>query len=625
MASLIILIGFVLHAVLKGAGSALGVGGDNPPLITICLYVLAIISGGWYIFPRALYAARNFRPDMNLLMTIAVAGAMMLGEWFEAAAVTILFALALMLESWSVGRARRAIKSLMNLSPSTARVVKDESETPVDVPLEEIEIDALVQVRPGDRVPLDGIVEKGTSFVDQAPITGESVPVVKTPGDELYSGAINGDGLLIMRVTKPASDSTLTRIIRLVEEAQSKRAHVEQWVERFARYYTPAMLGIAALIAFVIPVLSDGDWQRWIYNALVLLVIGCPCALVISTPVSIVAGIASAAKNGVLIKGGVFLEAPSKLKAIAFDKTGTLTYGKPSVQEIIPQNGISSSELLQLAASIENNSTHPIADAIVKKAQNENIELLECSEVIVHPGRGITGTIGNRRIKVGNPDYTGDAGATDEKISQQITNFLTEGFTVIAVKDEQHYYGVIALRDEVRKEAVSTIRKIKSLAIKSVVMLTGDQKIAAELVGNELQLDRVHSELLPEDKLNVVAELHSRFGNVAMVGDGVNDAPAMAKSSIGIAMGAIGTDTAIETADIALMSDELDRIPWLISHSRRTMSIIKQNVYFALGIKLVFIMLVLFGKATLWMAITADMGASLLVIMNGLRLLKVKK
>ncbi len=590
----------------------------------ISFYLASMVAGAWYVAPRALTSIRRLQPDMNLLMLVAVTGAVAIRQWQEAAAVTFLFALALYLESWSVGRARRAIKALMDISPTTARYVCPHDGAIEERPVEEVPVKAVVLVRPGEKIPLDGIVTKGTTTVNQAPITGESMPVRKEEGDEVFAGTINGDSSIEFRSTRRASDTTLAHIIRMVEDAQSRRAPAEQWVERFARVYTPSMMLSAVAIAVLPPLLFATDWITWFYQALVLLVIACPCSLVISTPVSIVAGITSAARNGVLIKGGAYLEAPGRLRAIAFDKTGTLTYGHPSVQSIIPMNHHSEQDLLANAAALESHSTHPLARAILKLATERDLKFSPAEDFTILPGQGARGSIGNHSYWIGSHRLLEQLDRENPEFHRLAVKVEDAGHSLVIMWCEDHVCGAMSIADGVRPEAAETVRTLKDLGVEKVVMITGDNERTAETVAAVVGVDEWHAELLPEDKVHTLRQLREALGQVAMVGDGVNDAPAMAEASVAIAMGAMGTDAAIETADVALMSDDLAKIPWLISHSRRTVMVIKQNIVFSLGLKVAFVALTLMGHASLWAAIAADMGASLLVIFNGLRLLNIR-
>jgi Cd2+/Zn2+-exporting ATPase len=631
------LVGLFLEARFGGGLLNPAAGGDDPsravptiavPTIAVVAYLIAITAGMLRVVPKAWQAARSLRPDMNLLMTIAVLGAIGIGEWFEAASVAFLFALALLLEGWSVGRARRAIESLLDLAPETARVRDLESGQVIEERIEDVPIGALVLVRPGDRVPLDGEVVAGSTSIDQSPITGESMPVLKAIGDEVFAGTVNVDGAFEMTSTRAASQTTLARIVSLVEDAQANRAPSERWVERFARRYTPSVLVLALAVAILPPLIFGQEWSPWFYNALVLLVIACPCALVISTPVSIVAGLAAAARAGVLIKGGAFLEAPAGWKVVAFDKTGTLTLGRPRVQRIVPLDAHSENELLGLAAALESESTHPLARAIVEAAEERSVPFEAAPESTLLPGKGSEGLIDNRRYWIGSHRLLIERVAGSERNHQRALSLAAElegsGQTVVAVGSDTHVCGLLTLKDEIRDSARPALEALRVSGIGRIVVLTGDNRQAAASIGEALGVDDVRAELLPEDKLKAVRALRAEHGEVAMVGDGVNDAPAMAASSCGIAMGAAGTDVALETADIALMSDDLGRLPWLVGHSRRTLAVVRQNIGFALGVKVVFLGLTLAGAATLWMAIAADMGASLLVIFNGLRLLRIE-
>ncbi len=624
LSAVAIIVGFLWHVGTVGLEAAFtgGEAGVGYPLLSRVAYILAILSGGWFIFPKALYAARALRPDMNLLMITAVIGAGIIGEWFEAAAVSCLFAVALLLESWSVGRARNAISALMDLTPSMARYICPHDGDIEEKPVGDVPPGVTVLVRPGEKIPLDGTVSKGESAVNQAPITGESIPVAIAPGDSVFAGTINEDGAFEFKATSTADDSTVARIIQMVESAQQRRAQSEQWVERFARYYTPAMMALALLISLVPPLFFGGAWIAWVYQALVILVIACPCALVISTPVSIVAGLSTAARAGILVKGGVFLEAPAHLKAIAMDKTGTLTEGKPEVQRIEPFNGHTVAELLERAAALEQGSEHPLARAILTRARDEGIEASPATGFRALKGKGAEGQIDGRDFWIGSHKLLHEKGAEDPEIHAVALAMEDAGHSVIAIGNDDHVCGLISVGDAVRQEAADAVAAMHAAGIQEVVMLTGDNQGTAKAIAAHCGVDQYQAELLPEDKVAAVAALVKKHGAVAMIGDGVNDAPAMAEAQLGIAMGVMGTDVAIETADVALMSDDLSRVAWLVGHSRRTLTIIKQNIFFALGLKLVFVLLALMGLATLWMAIAADMGASLLVIFNGLRLLR---
>lgn len=620
------LLGFVL-AVWIGGSLQSGLGSEgmgiahSVPVVSVAAYLIGILSGVWYVLPKAWRAAKTLRPDMNLLMTVAVIGAAAIGEWLEAATVAFLFSVSLLLESWSVGRARRAIAALMDLAPQMARV-RDEHGNEKEVAVAEVHVGTTFTVRPGEKIPLDGLVLKGSSVVNQAPITGESVPVQKEKDAEVFAGTINGDGVLEINSTRQAEDTTLARIIKMVGEAQSKRSPSEQWVEKFARYYTPCVMALAALVLLVPPLLFSGEWSVWLYRSLVLLVIACPCALVISTPVSIVSALAAAAKNGVLIKGGVFVEAPAKLRAIAMDKTGTLTHGNPKVVDIRPLSGHNETELLERAAALESHSNHPLARAIVAEANERYLSIPPAGNFEIIQGKGAQGLVGGKLFWLGSHRYLGQRGQETPEIHHQLQTLQEAGRSIVVVGNDDHVCGFISLADALRPTVRQTLSELHEAGVESIVMLTGDNQGTADKIASEAGIDEVHAELLPEDKVDAVENLVERFEHVGMIGDGVNDAPALARASLGIAMGAVGTDAAIETADIALMSDDLAKLPWLIHHSRRTLAIIRQNITFSLCVKALFVLLTFGGYSSLWAAIAADMGASLVVVFNGLRLLR---
>jgi len=619
--------GFLVHAWLAGGiGAALGSEGmgatDHVPLVSIMLYMVGIMAGAWFSIPKAWRAAVGLRPDMNLLMTIAVIGAAAIGQWMEAVTVAFLFSVSLLLESWSVGRARRAVAALMELAPPMARV-RDSDGTEQEISPDQVELGATFIVRPAEKIPLDGHVTRGASEVNQAPITGESVPVAKRNGSTVFAGTINGDGVLEIECTKLASDTTLAHIIRMVGEAQSRRAPSEKWVEKFARVYTPTVMALAVVMLLIPPLLFGGAWLDWLYRSLVLLVIACPCALVISTPVSIVAALAAAARNGVLIKGGVYIEAPARLKAIAMDKTGTLTEGRPSVVDVVPMSGHDEIELLQRAAALESHSNHPLARAIVAAANERNATIPKADEFEIIQGKGAKGRIDGKPFWLGSHRYLEERRQETPAVHEQLEAMQQAGRTVVVVGNDSHVCGFITLADSLRPNVARTLQRLRDAGIEHLVMLTGDNEGTALAIAEESGIDEIHAELLPEDKVRAVESLVAKYGQVAMVGDGVNDAPALGLASLGIAMGAAGSDAAIETADIALMSDDLEKLPWMIAHSRRTLAIIRQNIGFALSVKALFVILTFAGHASLWAAIAADTGASLLVIFNGLRLLRV--
>jgi len=617
---------FVTHVLaVGGVQAALGSEGmaiadhGGPPLLARILYGAAMLAGARHVLPKAWHAARRFSPDMNLLMTVAITGAIALGEWFEGATVAFLFATSLALEAWSVGRARRAVAALMSIAPPTARVRRAAGE--VEVPVAEVAPGEIVIVRPGERIPVDAKVVKGETDANQAPITGESMPVAKRPGDEVFAGTINGDGAIEIESTKPAADSTLAKIIRMVGDTQARRAPSEQWVERFARIYTPVVFASAIAVALLPPLLGGGLWEPWIYRALVLLVIGCPCALVISTPVAVVAALAAAARNGILVKGGAHLESPATIVAVALDKTGTLTHGRPEVVHVEAMSGHDERELLEIASALEGNSDHPLAKAIVAHCSAKGIAPRAAEDLKAIQGKGLTAKIGGKEFWLGSHRYLEERGEETPAVHERLVALSEAGRSVVVMGDGSHVCGFIALADGIRPEAKTAILEMKALGIQHVIMLTGDNAATAKAVGASVGIDEVRAELLPEDKVTAIEALVTKYGRVAMIGDGVNDAPALARSTLGIAMGAVGSDAAIETADIALMSDEIGKLPWMIAHSRRALGVIRQNIGFSLAVKAVFVVLTFLGHASLWAAIAADMGASLIVIFNALRLL----
>ncbi|OQA17320.1 MAG: putative cadmium-transporting ATPase [bacterium ADurb.Bin363] len=596
--------------------------GHNFPRISIFLYLLSIVFSIWYIAPKALNSLKSLRLDINFLMILAITGAIAIGQWFESSTVIFLFALARVLESWSMVKARREIETLMELSPQKARYICPHDGNIEEKPVTEVPVGVIVLVRPGEKIPLDGIITKGKTSVNQSPITGEAIPVVKEEGHEVFAGTINEDGAIEVKVSRPAEDTALARIIRMVEEARLRRSPLEQWVEKFARYYTPVMILISIFIALIPPLFLSWPWVECLYRALVILVIACPCALVISTPVSIVAGLTSAARNGILIKGGIYLESPADLYAIALDKTGTLTYGHPEVKDIIPFNSYNSREILSKASSLESQSKHPLAKAILSRAIKEGIEFTSSETFSSIKGKGAEGFIEGKFFWIGSHRFMEEKGKETPEFHKKAEELESLGYSVVALGNDREVCGLISISDSVRPQATSVIKSLKELGIKKIIMLTGDNRGTAESVATQTGVDDFKAGLLPEDKVKTIENLVKEFKSVAMVGDGVNDAPAMALSTVGIAMGDIGTDVAIEASDIVLMSDDLSKLPWLIKHSRRTLSIIRQNIFFALAFKFLFMGLAIAGLATLWMAILADMGASLLVIFNGLRLMR---
>lgn len=589
-------------------------------------YAAAILIGGYSLFIKGFKNLVRLNFDMNTLMTVAILGAAAIGEWGEGATVVILFAISEALERYSMDKARQSIESLMDIAPKEALIRRGNEE--MMVPVDDIQVGDIMIVKPGQKLAMDGIVIKGTSTLNQAAITGESVPVTKTVGDEVFAGTLNEEGLLEVKVTKRVEDTTLSKIIHLVEEAQAERAPSQAFVDRFAKYYTPAIIIFALLLAVIPPLFMGADWSEWIYRGLAVLVVGCPCALVISTPVSIVTAIGNAAKNGVLIKGGIYLEEAGSLKVIAFDKTGTLTKGVPSVTDVVTYNG-NENELMTITAAIEKGSQHPLASAIIRKAEEDGLNFNDVSveEFQSITGKGVKAKVNNAMYYVGSPGLFEELlpNGIQSEIKEQITTLQTQGKTVMILGTEKEILALIAVADEIRESSKEVIRKLHQVGIEKTVMLTGDNQRTAEAIGKQVGVSDIKADLLPEDKLNFIKELRDKYRSVAMVGDGVNDAPALAASTVGVAMGGAGTDTALETADIVLMSDDLSKLPYTIKLSRKALAIIKQNITFSLGIKALALLLIVPGWLTLWLAIFADMGATLIVTLNSMRLLKVKE
>lgn len=590
------------------------------------LSIGAMIAGGWFLLPKAWQAIRRMRPDINLLVVIAAIGASIIGEWVEAAAVVFLFGVAEWLEGWADRRARRAVEALLEIAPKMAMAKRDGRF--VEVPVEEVKLEETVTVKSGMAIPLDGEVMAGESAVNQAPITGESVPVDKKPGDPVFAGTINGEGSLEIRVTKVAGDTMLSRIIRLVKEAQEQKAPTQRFVDLFARYYTPLVTVAAFLVFIVPPVFMNGDWSQWLYRACVLLIVACPCALVISTPVSIVAGLTALAKRGVLVKGGAHLEEIAKLKALAVDKTGTITEGKPKVQgvEIIGQ--VSEQDILRIAAAIDAHSAHPLAKAVVQYVEEQKVAFNRADSYQNRSGRGAEGVIDGHSYFLGNHRFAHELGVCNENVEGRLATIEGRGHSVVVVGHRPHdgckgeVLGIIAIGDTLRADAADSIRALHEAGVVSVMMLSGDNQRAVDFIAKQVGIDEPRGDLLPDDKVAAVKALREKHGVVGMVGDGVNDAPAMATANIGIAMGMAGTDAAIETADITLMKDDLGKIAETILLGRRTLGVIRFNITFALSLKLLFLILTLAGSASLWLAILADTGATLLVVANALRLLR---
>jgi Zn2+/Cd2+-exporting ATPase len=602
--------------------------------LSAVLAIGAIVAGGRYIVPRGIRAAMNRALDMNFLMSVAAFGALIIGEYGEAASAMFLFAVAQLLESYSMDRARNAIRSLMDLSPATASVLRRGREE--RVPVDRVEVGDTVVVRPGEKIPVDGEILTGRSAVNQAPITGESVPVDKEPGGEVFAGTLNGEGVLEVTSMKAASDTTLARILHSVEEAQASRAPSQTFVDRFARVYTPAVVVTAVAMTLLPPLLGFGGWSEWFYRALVLLVVACPCALVISTPVTIVSALAGAARRGILIKGGLHLENAGRVRVIAMDKTGTLTEGQPEVVDVLALDGADPDEVLRLAAAAEARSEHPLARAILRHAEGR-VTVAPAADTTAITGKGLRARVDGRMVYVGSERLFAEMGVSAPRVRQTLDRHEHQGRTAILVgatprnapaDARPELLGIVAIADRVRPQAAESLKALHAAGIRRVVMLTGDNRgtaeaVAAALGGPGAGVDEYHAGLLPDDKVAAVRRLKEAHGSVLFVGDGVNDAPALATADVGVAMGSAGTDVALETADIALMADDLSRLSTTIRLARKAEGIIRANIAFALLTKAAFVVLAVLGMATLWMAVFADMGASLIVVLNGLRAMRV--
>lgn len=584
------------------------------PVIVLAIASMAL--GGRETIRKGIVSLRTFTLNINFLMTIAILGAAFIGQWPEAAMVTFLFGVAEMIEAMSLDKARNAIRSLMEMSPERALTkVGDEWK---EVAASEIQVGQIIRVRPGERIPLDGNVVYGSSTVNQAPITGESMPVSKSTGDSVFAGTVNEKGSFEFEVTANTGHTTLARIIRAVQQAQGQKAPTQRFVDKFARYYTPVVVVMAILIAAVPALFFQQLFQPWLYKALVLLVIACPCALVISTPVTVVSALASAARRGILVKGGIYMEEGRNLTILALDKTGTLTHGTPTVTDVVPLNGTSEAEIRRIAASLDAPSEHPVASAIVAAFIGDLTPVTDFESIT---GRGVRGRIADKLYFVGNHRLAHEQNYCSPEVESILERLESEAKTVVILADEAKALGVIAVADTLRDTSIQAIKDLHELQVKTL-MLTGDNERTAKAIAVQVGIDDARGDLLPEDKLKIIQDLTAAKQHVGMVGDGINDAPALAQADIGFAMGAAGTDTAIETADVALMQDDLRKIPEFIRLSRKASTVLKQNIAFAIGVKVVFFALAFTGVATLWMAVFADMGASLLVVANGLRLLR---
>ncbi|CAI8918225.1 heavy metal translocating P-type ATPase [Bacillus cereus VDM021] len=610
----------ILSGLFLALGFFSGFANTSPLLITL-LYAASTLIGGYKPAKSAFYALRSKALDMNVLMISAAIGAALIGQWLEGATVVWLFALGATLQNKSIERTRESIRGLIDLAPSEAWV-KVETEL-VKTSVEDITVGTTIVVKPGEKIPLDGTVIGGNSTVNQAPITGESIPIDKQIGDSVYAGTINEEGSLEITVTKLVEDTTLSRIIHLVEEAQEKKAPTEAFVDRFAKIYTPIVFLLAISVMILPPLLGMGTWMDWIYRGLELLVVACPCALVISTPVAIVSAIGNAARNGVLIKGGTALEIAGSLNAIAFDKTGTLTEGKPQVMHVrsldCPEN-----ELLSIATTIEEYSNHPIARAITTYAKEQQISVQEGKEFRAIVGKGAQVNINGETYYAGNAALFDDLGTSLQVWKEPIQEMQRIGQTVVLIGTNHTILGMISVADSIRSTTYQTIQELKRTGIRETVMLTGDNEGTANHIAQKAKVDRYFANLLPEDKVRSVKHLQSEGKTVAMIGDGINDAPALATANLGIAMGGAGTDTAMETADIVLMADNLEKLPYTMKLSRKALHIIKQNIWFSLIIKFIALAFIFPGWLTLWIAVLSDTGAALLVILNSMRLLQNK-
>ncbi|MBF0272097.1 MAG: cadmium-translocating P-type ATPase [Magnetococcales bacterium] len=591
---------------------------ETSPLIG-ALVVISILVGGRETLKRGWISLRHLSLNINFLMSLAVLGALIIGQWPEAAMVIFLFGLAERIEALSMDRARNAVRELMSLAPETVSVRSDDG-TWESVNASEVAVGRVARVKPGERIALDGVVVSGRSGVNQAPITGESVPVTKEKGHPVYAGSINGSGVLEYQITADFKHSTLARIIETVQEAQAKRAPMQRFVERFAQYYTPAVVIIAGLIALVPPVLFHEPFSGWFYKALVMLVVACPCALVISTPVTVVSGLAAGARRGILIKGGLYLEQANDLRAIALDKTGTLTHGRLEMSDCVVLGGANRDAVLRLAASLESHSEHPVAAAILG-AWGQGRPLLHVRHFEALAGRGARGTIGGEVYHIGNHRLLEELGLCRPEVEAILLPWEQDEKTVVVLASSREPLAVIGVSDRMRESAPEAVRALRELGI-MVTMLTGDNAATAQAIARHAGIEEVRAELLPEEKLSAIESLTDRYGVVGMVGDGINDAPALARAAIGMAMGSTGTDTALETADVAIMNDDLRKIAEFVRLGRATRRILWENILLAIGIKGFFLVLAGLGLATLWMAVLADMGASLLVIFNGRRLLR---
>ncbi len=601
--------------------------GWMPQAFFISFYCLSTFISGVFVFPKALRSLKDKQLNMNVLMTIAVVGAFFIKEYSEAASVVFLFALAELLEAMSISRARKAVQEVLKIAPKEALLL-DGNGSSKSVDVSSLKLGDLILVRPGDNIPIDGSITDGVSTVNQASLTGESRAVEKKIGDAVFAGTINEAGALKVKVEKTFQDTKISQIISMIEDAQKDKAPSQRFVDKFASIYTPAVLLLGALVAIVPPMVFDGNWNAWIYKALVLLVIGCPCALVIATPVSVVSGLTSLARNGILVKGGVHLESLGKLKAIALDKTGTITNGTPEVAELKLFSNVTEEEVIQLTASLESMSSHPLALAILRYADKKKIKYEHPTDFKMITGKGAEGKIKDHWYFVGNHNLGHELGVCGPEIEAYLDTVEAKSMSVIVIGHKPHegckgeILGIFALGDTIRKDINLAIQDFHKSGVEFVALLSGDNQKTVDAVAKIVGIDYAKGALLPDDKVREIKQLVAKYKYVGMVGDGVNDAPALANATIGIAMGVVGSDTAIETADVALMNDDIFMLPKAIRHGRQVLNVIRFNIGFAIMIKVVFFALAFLDMTNLWMAVAADMGASLFVTFNALRLLR---
>lgn len=614
----------VVTSALSGLLLAIGFFGSMlglPSLLETSLYLLAVVIGGWYFIREGLETLLEERQiGIEILMTVAAITAGLLGQWAEAAMLVFLYSISEAAEGYTEERTRNAIRALMNLAPKTALVLRDNKE--IVIPAEELRVGDVFIVRPGEAVATDGEIIEGHSSLNQAPVTGESVPVEKNVGDRVFAATLNGEGALTIRASKTTADNTLARIIQLVEEAQSSKGKSQRFIERFGRRYSPAVLAMGVLLAVLPPLLFAQEWQEWLTRATVFIVAAAPCALVISIPITLVAAIGTAGRNGILIKGGVHLENLARVRVITLDKTGTLTLGQPQVSKIVAFNGVAEKQLLVTAAALESRSQHPLASAIINYAVDENIEVTPAENFQSLTGAGAKGQINNETVFIGKPDLFASMGIDLVPIQTQISELQQAGNTVILLGTEQQVQGLIAVTDPLRPGVADAISQLRKAGIEKIIMLTGDNPLAAKTIAARASIDEVFADLSPEDKKRKIEELDRQYGRVAMVGDGVNDAPALAAAHVGIAMGAAGTDVALETADVALMADDLSRLPYLIRFSRRNWRVIRQNLMLSVLVIGTLVVGAVAGVFSLPMAVLAHEVSEFVVIASGLRMLR---